>query len=131
MWDRKKEISEKQRIVAMEKMGNKKSSMKVIKHKNKDYWTFYTGYTDLFGDEIILTIYPDEKCVTDRGYTDYALQVYHFSRSVHRSKLMADTHGVKIANTYKQTLSINYENDWKSASKKLISCILDIYAISA
>lgn len=114
-----------------EKLGKRKRDIQLDKKKDNNCKgiTVSTGVFDYLGDEIILTMLPDEKIISDEGYTDYALESILGNNDFSNVRLLIQAHHIEYIDDYKQSLIIHYtEDNHIEAIKKLTACIVDIYA---
>lgn len=114
------------------KLGKRIADLRAEKsHLNGQiYYHVHTGILDYLGDEIILSVYPDRRIVTDEGYTETVLSGESGKLNISNAKILIDSHGVILRNTFEEELEVKYEGEhWEAAVSKLTACIVDVYSI--
>lgn len=95
-----------------------------------EYYSVKTGVSDYLGDEIILTVWPDRKIVTDEGYTEYLLDTDPRRMRIGDARKFIESSGVELTNSYNAHMTVHYEDDnWEEAVHLLTACIVDTCAI--
>lgn len=118
-------------IVNKKDLGKRISDVRIINNINKEtaHILVYTGIIDFTGDEIVLTVLPDQNIVTDEGYTDYALESINGSLSFSNVSILINSYKVRVKDGMIQNLEHSFTNDnYMDSVKQLTACIIDIYA---
>lgn len=128
-------LGQKTKNVQNDKLGKRTQAMRVTRFDTRysdkqEYYSVKTGVLDYLGDEIILTVFPDKRTVTDEGYTEYTLSGEKRPYRLSKAQALIDAHKVSVANTYRQELYLKYDGDqWEDAVNRLVACIVDVYSI--
>lgn len=118
-------------VINMNLLGKKINDVRLVEYMDSQtpHILAYSGVIDFMGDEIILTIFPEEGVISDEGYTEYALEGMGNRMYLSKVKILIKSHKVILTDGYTQSLELKLiDDEYVHSVNRLTSCIIDIYA---